>query len=155
MRNTQRIIGMIRTGEYPEAMILPLMQADASTVVERVVSSTGTATIRSHVVDYVREVYDAAAEIIRREVGLRAAAALDAADATARYEAQRAEAIGLVYDLIDSPDDLTDEERAEVEKAPVFVARVMIGGHGFRHALRMLAERDAQIEALKAKAART
>lgn len=161
MPNMQRIIDMIRTGAYPARQITPLIEQDASTLVEAVVTSRQPATVRGHVVDYVRAVYTGVAAILEREVRLRTTAALDAADATARYEAQRAEAIGLVRELLDGdfgecyPDDLTAEQWAAIDRAPVYVARALTRGHTVERALSDLAARDAQIEALKAKVAQS
>jgi len=166
MRHVERIIGMIRTGAYPQAEIDRLITEEASTVVEQVVTSASPAGVRRHVVAYTRAVYAAAAAIVKREVELRTKAALDAADAVARRRGQHDEAVRLVRDLLDGHpgcesfrrgdcctfDSLTDEQRAAIERAPIFVARVLVGGDSVTHALDLLARREEQVEALKAKA---
>lgn len=170
MRNVERIVGMIRTGSYPEEQITPLIEQDASSMVERVVSSANPATVRRHMVEFARQVYAAAAETVRREVHLRTVAATDAADAVARYEGQHADAVELVEEILGytpdgrTPDDdrLTPEQWADIQSAPVFIARVLLRDNNLppdvspvEHALELLAQRKARVAELVAKAARS
>lgn len=160
--NVARIIGMIRTGSYTEEQIRPLIEQDASAMVERIVTSANPTTVREYTVEFARGVYAAAAEVVTRETRLRTIAATDAADAVARYEGQHAEAVALVEEILTDasmPDGgLTTQQWDEIRTAPVFVARVLLravppGVLPVEHALELLARHKARITEMTEKAA--
>lgn len=122
-----RAIQMVRVD--PKADINALIAEDASEMVGRVLESAAISTKRRHMIEFVRGVYAAAAEVITREVRLRVTASLDAADSDARHNGLRTKLIEFVTEVHDGiPGDAWDEEtRARVEADPVAYLRDILG----------------------------
>lgn len=82
MKNTNAIVQTLRTD--PGANVSSMIEEDASSVTAKLVSTKHIPLIRAIVIDCVREVHAASAQVVRREHTARVTAGLDAADARAR-----------------------------------------------------------------------
>lgn len=85
MKHTDRIVHLMRTN--PGADITSMVEEDASTLTAKVVSTTRIPLIRAAVIEFVRTVHNASAQVVRREHVRRTKAELDAAQSRALLDA--------------------------------------------------------------------
>lgn len=147
MDGTARIIGMIRTGAYAQPLIDKAIHDQVGPLVEKLTTTRDTAAIRAVVADYTREVYAAAADVVHREVSLRATAAVDAADSNARQRGQHAEALALARVVVGRR-RLTARQNEALERAPIFFAQTLVEGGTPEEAVTAIAARDKRIGAM-------
>lgn len=130
-----RAIQLIRTN--PDADVTALIETDAAEMIERVISAVTMhaqtiGKMRRLMIEFVRGVYAAAAEVVTREHNLRVTAALDAADARARYDALNATLETLIVEVHDSIpgakwDEFDETKQADIRLDPVGYLRVALG----------------------------
>lgn len=85
MKHTERIVQTLRTN--PGADVTHMIEEDASTLTAKVVATSRIPLIRAAVIEFVRTVHNASAQVVRREHVRRTRAELDAAHSRAMLDA--------------------------------------------------------------------
>lgn len=124
MKNTDRIVHLLRTS--PGADITALVEEDASTLTAKVVATTRIPLIRAAVIEFVRAVHLATAQVLRREHQRRVTAELDAAQSRALLNAanRRLKRAAAVFDVLNNAPRESDEIPEMIEELTTLLRAV-------------------------------